>query len=1012
MTITEYCLTKKTVSYSAILLLLFGGIWSYKNLGKLEFPTYTIKTAVVVTAYDGAASEEVEQEVTSRLEKAVQEMSQIDEVRSVSKAGLSIIFVDIAETHDSNEMPQIWDELRRKVNDTQICLPPGAGPSIVDDDFGDVYGVFFAVTGEGYTYEEIQDTADMLKRELLLVPGVANVEIWGAQQEVIKLKISRSRIAELGIGIAEVLETLYGQSLVADAGNVRVNGDFIRINPTGELSRIEDLGELLVRSDARGGLVFLKDLAAIAREYQNPPESLMHYNGKPAIGLGISTRAGGNVVEMGKAVKNRIEELSSDFPAGMELGVIAYQSDLVSDSVKAFVINLAEAVAIVIAALCVTMGLSSGALMGVILLLTILGTFIGMRILGVDFQLISLGALILALGMLVDNAIVVTEGILVRVQQGVNRTTAAIRTVAQTTWPLLGATIVAVLAFAAIGTSPDSTGEFLRSLFLVMAVSLGLSWVLAITVTPLFCVQFLPDKEQKKNTDPYGGILFRFYRGVLDLCLGHRLWTLTALAGILLISIYGLSRVESSFFPDDSRNQFKINYWGPEGTHIEKVKDDIKTFENYLARQEEVDTTASFIGQGTLRFILTYDPQIPDTSYAQILVTVKNYRKIDSLISRAREYAAGTFVDAEVVFEKFKRSPATGGQIEARFSGPDISVLRKLSMEARQIMYSDAGATDIRDDWRQAVLTLRPQVAEATARRLGITRPQIAEAMAMNFSGKVFGVYREEDKLIPMILQAPEKERETVDRIHDIVILSPLTGKAVPLSNMVTCMETQWETPIIMRRDRHRTITVQCNPSSENASVLLERLKPEIEKINLPHGYTLSWGGDDEQSREAQAGLFKMVPLFFLAMVFIVVMLFNAVRQTLIIFLCLPLISIGVTAGLLITGEPFGFMCILGYLGLSGMLIKNAVVLIDEINIEIKSGKHPYTAILDSAVSRLRPVTMAALTTVLGMLPLITDVFFSGMSITIIGGLTFGTVLTLVVVPTLYSIFYRIRRTV
>ena len=1010
MKITKYCLTKKTVSYLGILLLLFGGLWSYKNLGKLEFPTYTIKTAVVVTTYAGATSKEVEQEVTSRLEKAVQELYQIDEVRSISKAGLSIIFVDIAETNDSNEMPQIWDELRRKVNDTQIYLPPGAGPSIVYDDFGDVYGVFFAVTGEGYTYEEIQDTVDLLKRELLLVHGVANVEIWGDQQEVIKLKISRSRIAELGIGITELLETLYGQSLVADAGNVRVNGDYIRINPTGGLSRVEDLGELLVRSDAQGGLVYLKDLATIVRDYQDPPESVMRYNGKPAIGLGISTKAGGNVVEMGKAVKSRIEELRVDFPVGMELGVIAYQSDLVSDSIKAFVINLVEAVAIVIAALCVTMGLSSGALMGAILLLTILGTFIGMKILGVDFQLISLGALILALGMLVDNAIVVTEGILVRVQQGAKRTTAAIQTVSQTTWPLLGATIVAVLAFAAIGTSPDSTGEFLRSLFLVMALSLGLSWVLAITVTPLFCVQFLPNMKQNKNKDPYDGILFRSYRRILAFCLGHRLWTLLALAGVLLTSIYGLGRIESSFFPDDSRNQFKINYWGPEGIHIDKVNKDIQTFENYLARQDEVEATASFIGQGALRFILTYDPQIPDTSYAQILVTVKDYRTIESLMNRARKYAADTFIDAEVVFEKFKRSPATGGQIEARFSGPDIVELRKLSEEARQIMYRDAGATDIRDDWRQAVLTLRPQVAEATARRLGITRPQIADAMAMNFSGKIFGVYREEDKLIPMILQAPEDERETVECINDLVILSPVTGQAVPLSNIVTGMETQWEDPIIQRRDRHRTITAQCNPVSENASVLLERLKPQIEKLELPHGYTLSWGGDDEQSREAQAGLFKMVPIFFLAMVFIVVMLFNAVRQTLTIFLCLPLISIGVTAGLLVTGEPFGFMCILGYLGLSGMLIKNAVVLIDEINIEIKSGKHPYTAILDSAVSRLRPVTMAALTTVLGMLPLITDVFFSGMSITIIGGLTFGTILTLVVVPTLYSLFYGIRR--
>ncbi len=1010
MKITEQTLSKKTVSYFAILILVFGGLWSYQKLGKLEFPTFTIKTAIVITSYPGATAEEVEKEVTDRLEKAVQALSQIDKVRSISQAGLSILYVDILKSYNTDQIPQIWDELRRKVSDAQAQLPPGAGPSMVDDDFSDVYGIFFAVTGDGYVYEEIKDTVDLLKRELLLVAGVANVEIWGDQQPVVILRLSRSRMAELGVALPDILATLNRQNLATEAGRVLVADDHVRMNPTGQFVNVEDLGQLLVRSDAAGSLVYLKDVVSITREYQDPPQWLMRYNGQPALGLGISTVDGGNVVEIGKAVRHRIAELTPDIPVGMNLGIIAYQSDLVTESVNAFIINLVEAVLVVIAALCVTMGLSSGILMGIVLLLTILGTFIGMTLLDINFQMISLGALILALGMLVDNAIVVTEGILIRVQQGIDRKTAALETVAQTAWPLMGATLVAVLAFAAIGTSTDYTGELLISLFLVMATSLGLSWLIAVTLTPLFCVQFMPAPKKGTTGTPYAGRLYQLYRRFLDLCMRHRLVSLFLLAGLLVFSVYGFSFVETSFFPGDSRDQFLINYWRPEGTHIQKTSEDVRRIEEHLLKMDKVTATTSFVGQGALRFLLSYEPQMPNTSYAQVLVSVSDQTAIDGLIRILRNYTAETFPDARVVYEQFKRGPVATAQIEARFQGPDISVLKKLSEQARLIMAADTMATDIRDDWRQATLSVRPQVAEATSRRLGITRSHVADALAMNFSGKTFGLYREENKLLPMSIKAPDADRASVEQINDVVVFSPATGNAVPLRQILTGMETQWEDPLIRRRNRHRTITAMCNTKQGNASVLLERLRPKIEAIALPQGYCLDWGGDDENSKDAQSGLFQMVPFFFLAMVFTVLLLFNAVRQTLIIFLCLPLVSIGVTAALVLTAEPFGFMCILGYLGLTGMIIKNAVVLIDQINLEIRSGKPPYTAILDSAVSRLRPVTMAALTTVLGMLPLLKDVFFAGMSTTIIGGLTFGTVLTLLFVPILYSLFYNIRR--
>ncbi len=1009
MKITEYAITKKTVSYFAALILLGGGLWSYQKLGKLEFPTFTIKTAVVSTPYPGASAIEVEQEVTDRLEKAVQQLSQIDKVRSISKAGLSIIYVDIRREYDSRAMPQIWDELRRKVADVQGRLPPGAGPSVVNDDFGDVYGVFFALTGEGYTDRELKDTADFLKRELLLVKDVARVEIWGDHQETVELEIARARMAELGISMETILNTLNLQNQVTDAGRVRVGSDYIRMNPTGTFESVGDLGDLLVQSTDDGKLIYLKDVVSIRRDYLDPPQWLLRHNGSQALGLGIATVDGGNVVEMGRAVRERIHQLKGSIPVGMELQAISYQSDLVNASVNAFVINLVEAVAIVIAVLCITMGLSSGMLMGVILLLTIFGTLIGMNLLKIDFQMISLGALILALGMLVDNAIVVTEGILVRVRQGMARKVAALETVNQTAWPLLGATLVAVLAFAAIGTSKDSTGEFLISLFQVMAISLGLSWVLAITLTPLFCVQFLPKSKEDHSKDPYSGKFFTFYRGLLNSCLGHRTLTLLALMCVLAAAFFGFTLIPNNLFPNDSRKQFMLNYRLPEGTHIEKTSQDLQRLETYLTGRKEVTGTTTFVGRGGLRFTLTYEPEMPDGSYGQILVSVGEQKDIDPLMTLLRRELPEQFPDAEMELRKFRRGPGEGAQIQARFSGPDMRVLRELAEDTENIMASDPVSTEIRHDWRQPVPVLRPRVNEAAARRLGITRPQVSDALAMNFSGKTVGLYREREDLMPIHIRAPLAERQSVERIHDMVVFSPVTGRAVPMKQIVTGMETAWEAPIIRRYNRRRTVTVGCNPVLGNPSTLLKRIGPRIEAIPLPQGYSLEWGGDREHSEEANEGLFQMVPVFFLAMIFTVVALFNAVRQTVIIFLCLPLVSIGVTAGLLLTGHPFGFMCILGYLGLSGMIIKNAVVLIDQIDLEIREGKAPFQAILDSSVSRLRPVSMASLTTILGMLPLLRDVFFVGMSITIIGGLVFGTVLTLLVVPVLYSVFFRIR---
>lgn len=1009
MKITELSIKNKTLSFVLVALLICGGVFAYQNLGRLEFPDFTIKTAIITTAYPGATPMEVEQEVTDIIETAVQQISQIKEARSISRAGLSIIYVDIKDTFLSSDMPQIWDELRRKVTDVQPKIPPGCMPSLVNDDFGDVYGVFFAVYGDGYTYKELKDYADILKRELLLVTDVASVETWGEQQEVVYLEISRARMAEMGISLSDIAQVLNGQDQVVDSGKVRVGGDHVRIDPTGNFDSVEDLGDLFIRSDGEGSVIRLNDIAVIKRGYEEPTRCLMRYNGQPALGLGVATVSDGNVVTMGEAVGQRIEELSGQAPVGMELGVIAYQSAAVTESVNNFVINLVQAVVIVIGVLCLAMGLASGVLMGGILLLTIMGTFIAMHVMGVSLQLISLGALILALGMLVDNAIVVTEGILVNVQQGMSRTKAALSTVSQTAWPLLAATFVAVLAFAAIGTSRDTSGDFLGSLFKVMAVSLSLSWVLAITLTPLFCVQFMPKAKKEEKKDPYSGKFFRIYRTFLTFCLKRRGFVIMVLLGAFASGIYGFSRVEESFFPHSNRPQFMIDYFRSEGTHIDEVSEDLKKLEAYLSTLENVTETATFIGQGALRFILTYDPEMPSSSYGQVLVTVKDYRKIPDMFPFLRRYLASAFPDSETKLTPFNIGPGSGSKIQARFRGPDPEVLRSLSLKAQEIMADDPLAINIRDDWRQKVKVVRPGISKAKARRMGVARPNVADALKAVVSGKQIGLYRESNQLIPIVARAPEQERVGPESIRDVQVISPITGKSLNLQQIIKEMNNEWEDPIIRRRNRQRTIIPQCDQSEGNASALLARLRPRMEKIPLPDGYELDWGGEYEDSADAKKSLFRMIPVYFVAMVLTVIGLFNGLRQTAIIFLCLPLAAVGVAAGLLTSGQPFSFMCLLGFLGLSGMLIKNGVVLIDQIDLEIRKGKSAYDSIIDSSLSRLRPVAMAAMTTVLGMMPLLKDPFYVGMSVTIMAGLAFGTLLTLVVVPIFYAIFFRVK---
>ncbi len=1009
MKIAEKAIENKTTTLVLTAVMLIGGAWAFNGMGRLEDPEFTIKDALITTPYPGATAAEVGEEVSDEIEIAIQRLKQLDQVESLSMRGLSIVTATMKDQYDKNSLPQVWDELRRKVTDMQSRLPPGAGPSIVNDDYGDVFGVFVALYGDEYSYAELNDVAEFLQKELLLMQDVARIDLYGIQPEVVYVELDRDRMSQLGIPISVVVNELRQKNAVSDAGKVQVGPDFIAIDPTGVVNSVEDFEGILISGQGSPQQIYLRDIADVRRGYGEPSTTRLRFDGHRAIGIGISALPDGNVVTMGQAIGRRTQELLGQIPLGMQFGLIAVESTAVTESINGFVMSLAQAVAIVIVVLLLFMGLRSGLLIGFILLVTISGSFVFMQAWGVTLERISLGALIIALGMLVDNAIVVVDGMLVKLQQGRDPKSAATETVETTAMPLLGATLVAVLAFAAIGTSQDATGEYTRSLFQVILISLMLSWVTAVTTTPLLGMMFLKaPKVKDQGKDPFDTGFYRRYRALLRGCIRFRWISVTVVLGIFGASLYGFGYVKQSFFPNSTRPQFMIDYWLPQGTHIDRTTADVVEIEDYLLQQEGVTHVASVIGQGAPRFVLTYAPEKQNSAYAQFLVEVDDSRKIDGMMLEMQAYLEENYVDAVPQTRKFILGPAEPGKIQARFFGSDPDVLRRLASQTEEIFHGQPNAFGIRSDWRQRVLVVRPVIAEEQANLNGITRRAVSLTLLEGFEGATAGVYREGDDLLPIILRAPDLLRTDISSMQNLQIWSPAAGRMIPLRQVVAGFESVFEDEIIYRVDRKRAIKVLADPRVGEGPTLLNAVRPQVEAIQLPPDYELEWWGEYKDSAAAQAALMGSLPVFFLAMVLIVIVLFNAIRQPLIIWLVVPLALIGVTFGLLITGFPFGFMAVLGFMSLSGMLIKNAIVLIDQIDIELREGKDAFNAILDSGVSRLRPVSMAAATTVLGMAPLMPDAFFQSMAVTIAAGLTFATLLTMIVVPVLYAIFFRV----
>ena len=1008
MNFAALTLSKETIAWVACVLVLVGGYLAYEKLGRFEDPEFVIRQAVISTPYPGALPDQVAEEVSDVIETAVQQLQELKEVSSVSRMGSSLVKVeiDMAFAGQKDDLEQVWDKLRRKVADVQRQLPPGAGPSFVNDDFADVYALFFAVTGDGYSLAQIDDYVERLKRELMLVPGVGRIATLGAPREAIFVEIAAPKAAQLGIPLEQIYEVLRQQNVLSPAGDLLVGSRRVPISPVGQVDSVEAIANIVLGSTEGNRVIFLKDVASITREAIEPPGALVTHDGRPAIGLGISQVAGGNVVDMGDAIRARLAELESQRPVGMELNVVSYQSDSVREAVDGFVANLVAAVAIVVLVLVVFMGLRSGLIVGMVLLLTVAGTLIAMQLDGIAMQRISLGALIIALGMLVDNAIVVTDGILVRLQRGEDPESAASGVVNATRWPLLGGTLVGILAFSAIGLSPTEMGEYAGSLFWVILYSMLLSWLFAVTLTPLFCVRFL--KVSGDGQAASHPVLER-YRILLRSVLRHRVLTGVALLLLLGSALFGFAFVTPGFMPESARPQFVVDIYLPQGTDIRTTAAELEKAREHVSGKPGVRHVSSFVGQGGLRFMLTYSPEDPNSSYGQLLVDVEDPLQIATLVSELQDELAARHPDADVKVWKFMLGRGGGKKIEAAFRGPDPDVLRALAERAKGIMAGDSGAMAIQDDWRQKVPVLRPSVDEVAAQRAGVDVTQISSALNRAFTGQQVGVYREGDTLVPIISRAPQAERRDAAQLENVLVYSPTARRYLPAGQLVTGVEVEWVDAIIRRVNGFPTIKAQADPlPGEQSAPLLERLRPQIEAIDLPPGYALEWHGEYKASREANAGLARSAPFGFTAMVLAVVVMFNAFRQPLVIWLTAPLAVIGVTIGLLLFRVPFEFMAILGFLSLIGMLVKNSIVLVDEADAEIGAGKERLAAIMDAAVSRARPVFLGALTTILGVAPLLADPFFKSMAVTIMFGLAFATILTLVVVPLLYAVIFRV----
>ena len=1014
MKFIDYSIKNTIVVRFMVILLVIGGLFSYMKLGKLEDPEFKIKEALVVTLYPNADAHSVELQVTTKIEEALQKIPNIEFLQSTSKPGYSQVKIKLKESVPSKDLEQYWDKLRKKINDSRINLPVGALPPVVLDDYGAVYGIFLAVTSDGYSYSELKKYTEYITKELNSINGIAQVTQFGKPTDAIEIIIDRDKVNSMGLNTKLIATSLISENLITGGGTIDYGSLRVNLKLNNKINSTEKLENLIIFSkklpDGNDEIIRLKDIAKIERGYVEPISQKMYFNGQMSMGISLSPESGTNIVNTGKVIDEKIIELKEKLPVGIDIKKVYYQPDLVTSAINNFILNLIMSVITVVGILLLTMGMRSGLIIGANLVLSILGTLIFMLAMKIDMQRVSLGSFIIAMGMLVDNSIVIVDGVLVRRNQGMSMEDALSESTHKPALPLLGATFIAAIAFLPAYLMASYTGEYVSSSFWVIGISLMLSWVLCLTQTPVYCKLYLENEPIKEPSEREK----KFYSKVhslLEYLLDRKKSTLSFMAMALFVSGIIFMQIPKTFFPDSDKKGFTISLWAPEGSKIEVVEKATNELGKYLSENKNVTNVVETIGSSPARYYVCTIPELPNPAYGEIIVSVDKLKNLENVANSALDYANKNLAGIVVGAKKYPNGVPTQYPIEIAFSGQDPKILRDLANEAMEIIKKYPDVSNVKTDWRNKILTWNGDYSQSKGLRGNITPIDVTTGLMRTTTGMPIGKIEENDNSLAVIL------KETKDSSNDIndIGQTPIWGatlKSEPLSGVLNKEFLSFEEGQIWRRNRVRTITVQCDvPMGVIAEEVRRDFKEEIENIKLPKGYTMTWFGEHHEQVKNFIALMSEVPLTLIIMFTICVLLFASVKIPMIIFSALPFAMIGIAPGLFLTGKSFGFMSTIGFVSLSGMMIKNMIVLVDEINYEINIlKKDKFTALVDSAVSRMRSVALAALTTILGMIPLLWDPLYGDMAATIIFGLFVSTVLTLFVFPVGYGLFYNIKR--
>ena len=1011
MNLPVYSLENKKIIYFFLAIMLIGGIYSFFKLPKKEDSPFVIKQAVLVTQYPGATPQEVEKLITEPIEREIQSMSDVFQIKSESYFGMSKISIELQPTLAPDYMPVKWDELRRKVANIQPRLPSGASAINVSDDFGDVFGIYYALTAdEGFTYDDMRDWAQKIKTELTPIQGVQKVYLFAEQTQVVNVRISVPKLANLGIDPNSIQQVLQTQNLLVNTGEIMTGTYQLRVRAEGTYKSIEDIRDQLIVTKG-GGEVRLGDIATIERGYMDPPSNLMRVDGKRAIGIGVATGAKDDVVAVGDAVAEHLKEMEQLFPIGMELKTIYPENQIANEANNGFILNLIESLLIVIVIIFLVMGSRAGMLVGSSLLFSVGGTLLIMLIWGVGLNRTSLAAFIIAMGMLVDNAIVVTDNAQVGIKRGLSRYQALVDGATKPQWALLGATFIAVCSFLPMYLAPASVAEIVKPLFIVLGVSLGLSWILALTQTTTFGNFILKEAKPGESKDPYDTKLYHKFENVLGRLIKRRYLTLTSVVATLFLSLFIMSIMPQSFFPIMNKPYFRADLIFPEGYGIDDVERNVIKIEEYLKNNDKIKSYSFTLGGSPVRYYLASSSIGPKPNFANVLIETKDAKDAQSEENKFYEYMVANYPDILTRSALFALSPVPDAAIEIGFVGDNIDTMVALTQRAQEIARKNDMVMEVRNSWGNKVPVWKPLYSQEKGLRLGITRQQMAYSLRSATNGVPLGEYREGDVFMPILLKDADRDSMNLNDIKTLPVYSA-KGRSVKVEQVIDDFSLDYEYSVVKRYNRQRYMMMQCEPKrGANTMAAFSQLWQDIQQeVQVPEGYKLQYFGEQSEQDKGNKAIAANIPLMFGLIYLTLLFLFPKYYRKPVLIMCmLPLIFIGVVLGLLVFGKSLDFFAMLGLLGLIGMNIKNAIVLEDDIGLQLDSGLAPVNAVIEATKTRIVPVTMASGTTILGMLPLLGDAMFAGMAATIMGGLFVSTILTIFVLPVTYCIFFKIK---